>query len=115
MSLSGFKELRPAYGFDEVAIVPGTVTVNPELTDVHFSVGEFTFNFPILAAALDAVVTPRFAGEMGKRGGLAVMNLEGLQCRHDDPDSLIAEIAAASQEDSPPSSSSSPRRRSRKS
>ena len=100
MSLATFKELRPAYGFDEVAIVPGNVTVNPELTDVHFRVGDHTFNFPIVAAALDAVVNPRFAGEMARLGGLAVMNLEGLQCRHDDPDSAIAEIVATSQEDS---------------
>jgi IMP dehydrogenase len=100
MSLSPYKELRPAYGFDEVAIVPGTVTVNPELTDVHFRIADHTFAFPILAAALDAVVDPPFAAEMGKRGGLAVMNLEGLQCRYDDPASAIAEIVAASQEDS---------------
>jgi IMP dehydrogenase len=100
MSLATFKELRPAYGFDEVAIVPGTITVNPELTDVHFTIGALTFNFPIVAAALDAVVNPHFAGEMARRGGLAVMNLEGLQCRHDDPDSAIAEIVSATQEDS---------------
>src|SRR3972149_4143732 len=73
MSLSIGKELRPAYGFDEVAIVP---------------------------AALDAVVTPRFAVEMGRRGGLAVMNLEGLQTRYEDPDAAIAEVISASQGDS---------------
>jgi len=61
MSLVTFKELRPAYGFDEVAIVPGTVTVNPELTDVRLTIGPHTFAHPILAAALDAVVNPSFA------------------------------------------------------
>src|SRR5438309_1118171 len=100
MSLATYRELRPAYGFDEVAIVPGSVTVNPELTDVHFNVGEFNFAFPILAAALDAVVDARFAVEMGRRGGLAVMNLEGLQCRYDDPATAIAEVVAANQEES---------------
>ncbi len=100
MSLSLYKELRPAYGFDEVAIVPGTITVNPELTDVHFSIGHHTFDFPILAAALDAVVNPAFAIEVGRRGGLAVMNLEGLQCRHEDAGAAIAEVASASQEES---------------
>ena len=101
MSLTvGFKELRPAYGFDEVAIAPGSITVNPELTDVHFSIGQFTFNHPILAAALDAVVNPSFAREMGRRGGLAVMNLEGLQCRHEDAEAAIQEVAAAGQEES---------------
>ncbi len=101
MSLSvAFKELRPAYGFDEVAIVPGSITVNPELTDVHFSIGHLTFDFPILAAALDAVVNPRFAIEMSRRGGLAVMNLEGLQCRHEDADAAIQEVVNTSQADS---------------
>src|SRR3989442_3425666 len=100
MSLSLYKELRPAYGFDEVAIVPGDITVNPELTDVHFSIGQFTFDFPIIAAALDAVVTPRFAGELGRLGGLAVMNLEGLQCRHEDADAAIAEVVGSSQAES---------------
>ncbi|HVP05592.1 MAG TPA: GuaB3 family IMP dehydrogenase-related protein [Dehalococcoidia bacterium] len=101
MSVSvGFKELKPAYGFDEVAIVPGSVTVNPELVDVHFSIGHITFNHPILAAALDAVVNPHFAIEASKRGCLAVMNLEGLQCRHDDAEAAIQEVVAASQEDS---------------
>ena len=100
MSLSLYKELRPAYGFDEVAIVPGDVTVNPELTGVHFSIGQFTFDFPIIAAALDAVVTPRFAVEVGRLGGLAVMNLEGLQCRHDDADAAIAEVVGSSQAES---------------
>jgi len=100
MSVSLYKELRPAYGFDEVAIVPGTLTVNPELTDVHFRIGDHTFGFPILAAALDAVVDPSFAVELGHRGGLAVMNLEGLQCRYDDAAAAIAEVVASSNEDS---------------
>src|SRR2546425_1785010 len=100
MSLSLYKELRPAYGFDEVAIVPGDITVNPELTDVHFSIGHFNFDFPIIAAALDAVVTPRFATELGRLGGLAVMNLEGLQCRHEDADATIAEVVGSSQAES---------------
>lgn len=100
MSLMPYKELRPAYGFDEVAIVPGSVTVNPELTDIRFSIREYTFDIPIVAAALDAVVDPRFAVEVGRRGGLAVLNLEGLQTRYRDPDAAIAEIVQARQEDS---------------
>jgi IMP dehydrogenase len=100
MSLSPYKELRPAYGFDEVAIVPGNITVNPELTDVHLRIAEHTFAFPIVAAALDAVVDPSFAGQLGQRGGLSVMNLEGLQCRYDDAHSAIREVVAASQEES---------------
>lgn len=100
MSLETFKELRPAYGFDEVAIVPGHVTVNPELTDVHLTIGGYAFEHPILAAALDAVVNPTFAIEFGRRGGLAVLNLEGLQCRYEDPDAAIQEVISAPQETS---------------
>ncbi|MEO8457848.1 MAG: GuaB3 family IMP dehydrogenase-related protein [Chloroflexota bacterium] len=94
------KELRPAYGFDEVAIVPGNVTVNPELTDVRFTLAHHTFSHPITAAALDAVVNPSFAIEASRRGGLAVMNLEGLQCRHEDAEEMIKLVANTSQEDS---------------
>ena len=97
MSISAYRELRPAYGFDEVAIVPGSVTVNPELTNVRFALGEHTFEMPILAAALDSVSDPRFAAEMGKRGGLAVINLEGLQCRYGDTHEAIAEIIQSDQ------------------
>jgi IMP dehydrogenase len=94
------KELRPAYGFDDVAIVPGSVTVNPELTDVRFSLGGFTFELPILAAALDAIVDPQFAIAFARLGGLAVLNLEGLYTRYEDPYAAIAEIVSASQEES---------------
>ena len=94
------KELRPAYGFDDVAIVPGGVTINPELCDVSFSVDRFRFAMPVLAADLDAVADPRFAVTYHQMGGLAVVNLEGLQTRYSDPDAAIAEILSASDEDS---------------
>ncbi|HXG42255.1 MAG TPA: GuaB3 family IMP dehydrogenase-related protein [Dehalococcoidia bacterium] len=100
MSIVPMKELRPAYGFDDVAIVPGSVTVNPELTDIRFSLGGFTFELPILAAALDAIVDPHFAVTFGRMGGLAVLNLEGLYTRYHDPYAAIAEIVSASHEDS---------------
>jgi IMP dehydrogenase len=87
------KVLRQAYGFDDVAIAPGTITINPEMTDVSTEVGGTTLDVPILASAMDAVVDPSFAIEFGRRGGLAVLNLEGLQCRFDDPDSILAEVA----------------------
>jgi IMP dehydrogenase len=99
MSIPFSKPLRPAYGFDDVAIVPGEVTVNPELTDVSFQLGPYTFPIPILAAALDAVVDPRFAVAFGRLGGLAVLNLEGLYTRYQDPYAAIAEIISASQEE----------------
>jgi len=90
-----FKELTPAYGFDDVALVPGDVTVNPEQTDISFSIADHRFEIPILAAAMDGVVDPRFAVLFGRLGGLAVMNLEGIQTRYADADAVLEEIASA--------------------
>ena len=79
------KELRRTYGFEEVSIVPGDVTTNPELSTTDFTVGGYRFSIPILASAMDAIVSPAFAGLIARAGGLAVMNLEGVYCRYDDP------------------------------
>lgn len=93
MATIKFRELRRAYGFDEVAIVPGNVTVNPDQTDVEFKLAGLTIPVPILAAAMDGVTDPRFAILMSKLGGLAVMNLDGVQTRYENPDEVLAEIA----------------------
>jgi IMP dehydrogenase len=68
MSTPDFKPMRHAYGFDDVAIVPGAVTINPELCDVSFSIAGHTFKHPILASAMDAVTNPRFISEFQPRG-----------------------------------------------
>jgi IMP dehydrogenase len=99
MIVPRLKELRPAYGFDDVAIVPGEATVNPELSDASFALDRFRFAMPVLAADLDAVVDPRFAVKFHQMGGLALLNLEGLQTRYSDPDAALAEILSASDED----------------
>ncbi len=90
-----YKPLRRAYGFDDVSLVPGDVTINPNQVDTTWTVGGFSFTIPFLAAAMDGVVDPHFAGELHKAGGLAVMNLEGVQCRYDDPDAVLEQIAKA--------------------
>ena len=90
------KAMSHAYGFDDVAIVPGAYTVNPDLTDVSFNLGDFSFPIPVLAAATDAVVNPEFAGKLGRFGGLAVLNLEGIHTRYDDTSPLFQSIASAS-------------------
>ncbi len=95
MTSPQFKELRRAYGFDEVAIVPGDVTINPEQTNIDFTVGKLTFSIPIIAAAMDAVTDTSFAIAMSKLGGLAVLNLEGIQTRYDNPEEILAKIAQA--------------------
>ncbi len=92
------KSLQEAYGFDDVAIVPGVLTINPELADVSTELAGRRLDIPILAAAMDAVVDPNFAIEVGRRGGLGVLNLEGLQCRFDDPVAVLEEVAASDTE-----------------
>jgi IMP dehydrogenase len=95
MSAPIFNELRRAYGFDEVAIVPGDTSLNPEQANVEFKIGELSFATPIVAAAMDAVVNPQFAALFSQLGGLAVLNLEGIQARYDKPDDILAEIIEA--------------------
>jgi IMP dehydrogenase len=91
----GSRRLRPAYGFDDVAIVPGVETVDPDDVDVSADVGELRLAIPFIASAMDGVVDVPFAIALGRLGGLAVLNLEGLQTRYDRPQEPLAEIAAA--------------------
>ena len=99
MSVPQAKQMRRAYGFDEIAIVPGEATINPAMTETTFRIDQFEFPLPILAASMDAVVDPGFAISFAENGGLAVLNLEGVQTRYDHPDSVLGEIAAASQQE----------------
>jgi len=87
--------MERAYGFDEVALVPGDVTINPDQTDIRFTIREFEFAIPILASAMDAVVDPAMAIKFGKLGGLAVLNLEGIQTRYENPEEILNQIAQA--------------------
>jgi IMP dehydrogenase len=89
------RKARWSYGFDEIALVPGRVTVNPDEVDITWRIGELAVPIPIIAAAMDGVVDVRFAIEMGRLGGLAMLNLEGVQTRYDDPSGILAEIADA--------------------
>jgi len=90
------KQLRRAYGFDEVAIVPGDTTISPDQTNIDFKVDDFTFSIPIIAAAMDGVTDVNFAILMSQLGGLAVLNLEGIQTRYENPQELLVEIAQTS-------------------
>ena len=88
-------DLRPTYGFEDVSLAPGTETIEPADVDVSGTLAALPLAIPILASAMDAVVDVRFAGELGKLGGLAVLNLEGVQARYDDPDAVLERLAAA--------------------
>ena len=92
------RKARRCYGFDEVALVPGSVTINPEEVDTGWQLGEFKFPIPILASAMDGVVDTKFAIEMSRLGGLAVLNLEGVQTRYEEPAEVIEKIITATPE-----------------
>jgi IMP dehydrogenase len=88
-----YKSGRQAYGFDDIAIVPSRRTRDPEDVDISWEIDAFRFDLPLMAAAMDGVVSPRTAIEIGRLGGLAVLNLEGLWTRYEDPEAIFDEIA----------------------
>ena len=88
------KSGRRAYGFDDIAIVPSRRTRDPDDIDISWDLDAYHFELPLLASAMDGVVSPRMAVELGRLGGLGVLNLEGLWTRYEDPDPVYAEIAS---------------------
>ncbi len=97
------RKARVTYGFDEIALVPGDVTINPNEVDIAFRLPRqqaepIKLNIPILASAMDGVIDVRMAVEMGRLGGLGVLNLEGVQTRYENPSEVIAEVVAANRE-----------------
>src|SRR5260370_37033337 len=93
------RKARVAYGFDDIALVPGTVTINPNEVDVSWELCGHRFELPIIAAAMDGVVGPTLAMEMGRLGGLAVLNLEGVFSRYANPEDVLDRIVSAGQEE----------------
>jgi IMP dehydrogenase len=87
--------LRRAYGFEEVALVPGAVTVDPAEVDIATEIGGRRLEIPFIAAAMDAVANADFAVRMSLHGGLAFINLEGLYTRYEDAAAVIERVAAA--------------------
>lgn len=96
--VGGNKRARRSYGFDEVALVPGPLVVDARDVDVSFELGGKRFAVPIVASALDAAVNPRMAVQMSELGGLAVLNLDGVQTRYDDAEAVLQELADAPQD-----------------
>ena len=93
------RRARRCYGFDEVALVPGDATINPNEVDTSWAIAGKTFKVPILAAAMDGVVDVNYAVQMGKLGGIAVLNLDGIQTRYDNPSKVLDQIANATPEE----------------
>jgi IMP dehydrogenase len=93
------KSGRRAYGLDDIAIVPSRRTRDPDDVDISWEIDAYQFGLPVLASAMDGVVSPRIAIELGRLGGLGVLNLEGLWTRYEDPDPVYQEIAGLSDGD----------------
>ncbi len=92
------KKGRRAYGFDDIAIVPSRRTRDPDDIDISWDLGLYQFKLPLLASAMDGVVSPHTAGVIGKLGGLAVLNLEGVFCRYEDAEEQLERIAGFDKE-----------------
>jgi IMP dehydrogenase len=97
------RKARVTYGFDEIALVPGEVTINPNEVDTSFKIprkdgGHITLKIPIIASAMDGVTDVKFCAEMGKLGGLGVINLEGVQTRYENPAAVLEEVVKADKE-----------------
>lgn len=87
------KSGRRAYGFDDIAIVPSRRTRDPEDVDITWEIDAYRFELPVMGSAMDGVISPATAIEIGRLGGVGVLNLEGLWTRYEDPEPLFDEIA----------------------
>ncbi len=96
MWLGRGRKARRCYGFDEIALVPGLLTINPNEVDPSWQLGGRKFRVPIIASAMDGVVDVNFAVHMSKLGGIAALNLEGVQTRYDRPEAVLKKISGAS-------------------
>jgi len=92
------KKARRAYGFDDVAIVPSRRTRDPDDVDISWKLGDYRFELPLLASAMDGVVSPGTAKIVGKLGGLAVLNLEGIWTRYEDAGEQLERISTLPKE-----------------
>ena len=99
IQLGRARTVRRAYGIDEIALVPGSRTVDPSITDSSWSLGGITREIPIIASAMDGVVDVGMAVELSRLGALGVLNLEGVQCRYEDPNPVLDRIAAVGKEE----------------
>src|SRR6202789_180333 len=98
------RKARVTYGFDEIALVPGDITINPNEVDTAFRIprqdgSHYPLKIPIIASAMDGVTDVKFFIEMGKLGGLGVINLEGVQTRYENPSEVLEQVVKADKED----------------
>jgi IMP dehydrogenase len=99
ISIGRGKQARRAYGFDEIALVPGARTLDPSLADTTWEIGGIKRNIPIIASAMDGVVDVKMAALLSELGALGVLNLEGVQTRYDDPNPILDRIASVGKDE----------------
>src|SRR6202007_2943380 len=93
------KSGRRAYSLGEIGIVPARRTRDPEEVSIAWQIDAYRFDLPLMACPMDSVVSPATAIQIGRLGGLAVLDLEGLWTRYEDPEPLLAELAGLDDED----------------
>jgi IMP dehydrogenase len=98
MYLPNQQTIERAYGLDEIALVPSNLTMDPDLVDISVKIAGIDLEMPIIASAMDSVVSPETASILGNNGAMGVLNLEGVQTRYDNPDEILAKIAAVNKE-----------------
>ncbi len=98
-TLGRSKKTRRAYGFDEISLCPSIVTINPDDVDVSVEIGGKKLEIPIIASAMDGVVSPKTAVLMSKYGGMGVLNLQGVWTRYKDADKILKQIASVSKDE----------------
>ncbi|MDA1353517.1 MAG: GuaB3 family IMP dehydrogenase-related protein [bacterium] len=99
MSAATSQRFIRSYGFDEIALVPSEITLDPEIVDISTTVAGIKLEIPIIGSAMDSVVSPKSAALMGKYGAAGVLNLEGVQTRYEEPEAILKEIASVSKSD----------------
>ena len=90
---NNYNALQHAYGFDDVSIAPGEITINPEMVDISVYFEKIKLDIPFFASSMDAVVDTSFAINMHEQGGIGVLNLDGLHTRFEDTESIYKEIS----------------------
>ena len=92
------RRFRRAYGIDEIALVPSSVTLDPDLVDISTTIGNIRLKVPVIGSAMDSVVDTKTAVKLSQLGALGVLNLEGVQTRYEQPDEVLTKIASVSKE-----------------
>lgn len=96
MNTKEFKHFKRSYGLNEIALVPSSYTLDPDIVDISTKIGALKLDIPIIGSAMDSVVSPKTAALLGQMGALGVLNLEGVQTRYEHADAILKQISEVS-------------------